>query len=195
MLTGEAVNSTAFFTAFFLVFLAEIGDKTQLTAMVLATRYPWKRIFAGIAAAFALLNLGAVLIGKLLYSLLPFFWIQLVSGILFLFFGVTTLMARADDDGRSEGEGRPHGPTFTAFSMIFFAELGDKTQLATTSLAARYDSPLSVFLGSTLALWSVSLVGIFLSKQISRYIPLFYMHKAAGGLFLIFGAVILYRAF
>jgi putative Ca2+/H+ antiporter (TMEM165/GDT1 family) len=189
------VNTTAFVSAFILVFLAEVGDKTQLTAMVLAIRYPWKRIFVGIAAAFALLNLGAVLIGKLLYSLLPFFWIQLISGLLFLFFGVTTLMARPDGDGKNEDTVKPHGPAFTAFSMIFFAELGDKTQLATTSLAARYDSPGAVFCGSTLALWLVSLLGIFLSKQISRYVPLFHVHRAAGVLFLIFGAVILYRSF
>ncbi len=189
------MNTTALITTFVLVFLAEFGDKTQLTALALSVRYPWKKAFVGIAAAFAVLNLVAVLIGKLLYSLLPFFWIQLVSGLLFLFFGITTLMARPDGDGKGDDGGRPHGPVFTAFSMIFFAELGDKTQLATTSLAARYDAPLTVFCGSTLALWLVSLVGIFLGKQVSRFLPLFYVHRAAGCLFLLFGAIILYRAF
>lgn len=189
------MNTTAFVSTFVLVFLAELGDKTQLTAMLLATRYPWKRIFIGIAAAFALLNLGAVLIGKLLYALLPFFWIQLVAGLLFLFFGVSTLLSHAGGDDEGNRKEKSQGPVFTAFSMIFFAELGDKTQLATTSLAARFDSPLTVFCGSTLALWSVSLIGIFLSRQLRRVMPLFYIHKAAGCLFLLFGVIILYRAF
>ncbi|WP_277059034.1 TMEM165/GDT1 family protein, partial [Trichlorobacter lovleyi] len=60
-----------FFSSFSIIFLAELGDKTQLTAMALATKHPWKKIFIGIALAFALLNVGAVLIGKLLFAFLP----------------------------------------------------------------------------------------------------------------------------
>ena len=78
--------------------------------------------------------------------------------------------------------------------MILLAELGDKTQLVTASLAAQHDAPLAVFAGSTLALWSVSLLGIFAGRQLTRVIPLAYIHKAAGFLFLIFGVVILYQA-
>jgi putative Ca2+/H+ antiporter (TMEM165/GDT1 family) len=79
--------------------------------------------------------------------------------------------------------------------MIFLAEMGDKTQLVTASLAARHDAPLAVFAGSTLALWSVSLLGIFAGRKLIRHVPLSYIHKAAGSLFIIFGAVIIYQAF
>lgn len=185
-----------FASTFGLIFIAELGDKTQLTAMALATRYPWRKIFAGIALAFLLLNIGAVLVGKILFALLPLFWIKLVSGILFIFFGVTTLLARGEDDsGESQQKRSARGPFLTSFVMILFAELGDKTQLVTASLAAQHSSQLAVFVGSTLALWSVSLLGIFLGRQLTRFVPLVYVHRVAGVLFLLFGAVISYGAF
>jgi len=73
------VNTTVFSSTFGIIFLAELGDKTQLTAMALAARYPWRKVFIGLAAAFALLNLAAVLVGSLLFTILPLFWIKLVS--------------------------------------------------------------------------------------------------------------------
>jgi putative Ca2+/H+ antiporter (TMEM165/GDT1 family) len=79
--------------------------------------------------------------------------------------------------------------------MILLAELGDKTQLVTTSLAAQHDAIFAVFSGSTLALWAVSLLGIFLGRQLTRFVPLSVIHKAAGVLFLLFGGIILYQAF
>jgi Ca2+/H+ antiporter, TMEM165/GDT1 family len=192
------MNTTIFLSTFGIIFLAEIGDKTQLTAMTLATHYPWRRVFLGVACAFALLNLGAVVIGGLLFSLLPIFWIKFVSGLLFLFFGVTTLREHYFDVREEEEEEKKHkghGPVFTSFIMIVFAELGDKTQLVTASLAAQHHGSVAVFAGSTLALWAVSLLGIFAGRQLTRWIPLPVIHKAAGFLFLLFGAVILFQAF
>lgn len=191
------MDSRVFFTTFGIIFLAELGDKTQLTAMALATRYPWRPVFLGIAAAFALLNVGAVLIGKVLYAMLPFFWIKLMSGALFLFFGVSTLRASGFDAEEEQSEERRltgKGPLLTSFLMILLAELGDKTQLVTTSLAAQHDALFAVFAGSTLALWAVSLVGMFIGRQLTRFVPLSAIHKAAGGLFLLFGLGILYQA-
>ncbi|GLI36849.1 TMEM165/GDT1 family protein [Geobacter hydrogenophilus] len=189
------MDTAVLMTTFGIIFLAELGDKTQLTAMALAVRYPWKKVFVGIAAAFALLNVGAVLIGKILFAVLPLFWIKLVSGGLFLFFGVTTLRGGEDDDEEKGKKASARGPVVTSFVMILLAELGDKTQLVTTSLAAQYDSPLAVFTGSTLALWLVSLVGIFLGRQLIRVVSLYTIQKAAGVLFLVFGAIVLYQAF
>jgi putative Ca2+/H+ antiporter (TMEM165/GDT1 family) len=192
------VNTTVFLSTFGVIFLAELGDKTQLTAMALAARYPWRKVFFGLAAAFALLNLAAVLVGSLLFSVLPLFWIKLVSGALFLFFGVTTLRVKGFDEAEEVNEEKRlggRGPVVTSFLMILVAELGDKTQLVTASLAAQRDSSFAVFTGSTLALWTVSLIGIFAGRQLTRVISLSTLHKAAGLLFLAFGAVILYQAF
>ena len=190
------MDLNTFLTAFCVIFLAELGDKTQLTAMTLATRYPWKKVFIGVASAFALLNLAAVLLGSLLFSVLPLFWIKIVSALLFLFFGVTTLRTGGfseEEEQEEEGRFRAKGPVATSFFMILLAEIGDKTQLVTASLAAQHDSPLAVFTASTLALWAVSLIGIFAGRKLVRVVPLAVLHKIAGLLFLAFGAGILYQ--
>ena len=185
------MSFSVFMTTFGIVFLAELGDKTQFTAMALAARYPWKKIFFGIAAAFALLNMGAVLLGKLFFAFLPIFWIKAASALLFLGFGVSSLMKKSDDDEEEAGKAGIRGPIMTAFVMILMAELGDKTQLVTASLAAQYDNYYAVFIGSTLALWSVSLLGIFLGAQLSRFVPLKILHKVAGCLFILFTLIII----
>ena len=128
------MEQTIFLSTFGLIFLAELGDKTQLTAMALALRYPWQRIFVGIAAAFFVLNLAAVVVGKVLFLLLPIFWVTLVSALLFLYFGYSTLR-HACDTGEDDDGPPPTAATAvrTAFIMIFMAELGDKTHLVTAS--------------------------------------------------------------
>lgn len=191
------MEQAIFLSTFGLIFLAELGDKTQLTAMALAMRYPWQRIFVGIAAAFVVLNLAAVLVGKVLFLLLPLFWVTLISGLLFLYFGYSTLRYACDSE---DDDGPP--PTAatafrTAFIMIFMAELGDKTQLVTASQAAQHSDSLVglslVFAASTLALWSVSLLGIFAGKQLVRFIPLCWIHRTAGFIFLVFGVLALWK--
>lgn len=188
-----------FFSTFALIFLAELGDKTQLTAMALALRYPWRRIFVGIAAAFVILNLAAVLIGKVLFLLLPLFWVTLVSALLFLYFGYSTLRHACDGEDGDAPPPTAASAVRTAFVMIFMAELGDKTQLVTASQAARYSGSAagmaSVFSASTLALWSVSLLGIFAGRQLVRHIPVCWIHRAAGVMFLLFGLLMGIRCF
>lgn len=191
------MQTTIFLSTFGLIFLAELGDKTQLTALALAMRYPWKRIFVGIALAFMVLNLAAVIVGKVLFLLLPLFWVTLASALLFLYFGFITLRNACNIDEEDEPTPSAAGAARTAFIMIFIAELGDKTQLVTASQAARYSSGLSgmciVFAASTLALLLVSLLGIFAGKQLLRIVPLCWIHRVAGLMFLLFGATTLWK--
>ena len=191
------MESGIFLGTFGLIFLAELGDKTQLTAMALAMRYPWQKIFVGIAAAFVVLNLAAVLVGKLLFLLLPIFWVTLVSGCLFLYFGYSTLKNACNDDDENAPPPTAATAARTAFIMIFMAELGDKTQLVTASQAARHSGSIadasSVFAASTLALWLVSLLGIFAGRQLVRIVPLIWIHRAAGAMFLVFGIATLLK--
>lgn len=190
---------STFISSFGLIFLAELGDKTQLTAMALALRYPWKRIFIGIAAAFTVLNLAAVLVGKLLFLVLPLFWVTLVSALLFLYFGYSTLRHACDTGDDETAPPTAADAVRTAFLMIFMAELGDKTQLVTASQAAQHSGSLSgtftVFVASTLALWLVSLIGIFAGKQLVKYIPVCWIHRTAGVMFLVFGVAMGWRLF
>ena len=192
------MNYTVFFSVFAIIFLAELGDKTQLTAMTLAMKFPWLKSFIGIAAAFALLNAGAVTAGRVLFDYLPLFWIKLISAGLFLFFGVATLLGKGfnkeDEESREKTFGN-RGAVTTSFAMIFLAEMGDKTQLVTASLAAQHDAPMAVFTGSTMALWLVSLLGIFAGRQLNRFVPLARIHQAAGSLFVIFGLVTAWQAY
>ncbi len=188
---------SVFLSTFGLIFLAELGDKTQLTAMALAVRYPWRRIFIGVAAAFVVLNLAAVLVGRVLFMMLPMFWVTLASALLFLYFGYSTLRHACDSD---DDEGPVPGAADvirTAFIMIFMAELGDKTQLVTASQAAVHSQSWAsmgeVFIASTLALWTVALIGIFAGKQLMKVIPLCWIHRAAGGIFLVFGLAMMWR--
>ena len=181
-----------------MIFLAELGDKTQLTAMALALRYPWQRIFVGIAAAFVVLNLAAVLIGKVLFLLLPIFWVTLVSALLFLYFGYSTLRhACAQDDDEAPP---PTAATAsrTAFIMIFMAELGDKTQLVTASQAAQHSDSLhgDEYASLQHPRWRCGwcrCIGIFAGKQLVRFIPLCWIHRTAGFMFLVFGVVALWK--
>lgn len=186
-------------STFGLIFLAELGDKTQLTSMALALRYPWKRIFIGIAAAFAVLNLAAVLVGRILFMVLPIFWVTLVSALLFFFFGYSTLRTSCTAEEDDNLPPTAADAVRTAFLMIFMAELGDKTQLVTASQAAQHSTSiggmLGVFIASTLALWSVSLIGIFAGKQLVKVIPVCWIHRTAGFMFLVFGAVMGWRLF
>ncbi|MDF1555377.1 MAG: TMEM165/GDT1 family protein [Deferrisomatales bacterium] len=184
---------TVFLSVFGLIFVAELGDKTQLAAMALATRYPWRPVLLGIAAAFVALNLAAVVVGKVLFLVLPLSWIQLASAGLFLFFGVATLRAANSDTEETAGE-RSRNPLLGSFLLILLAELGDKTQLATASLAAQYDAPVAVFAGSTLALWSVSLLAVLVGARLTRYVPMAVVHRVAGVLFLGFAGLALYQA-
>lgn len=174
-----------------MIFFAELGDKTQLTALALATRYPWKKVLAGIALAFVVLNAAAVLVGRALFEFVPLTWIKVACAALFLYFGVSTLRHRGDDEGDDDdagATGRKRGAFATAFSMILVAELGDKTQIVTAGLAAQHASQASVFVGSTLALWTVSALGVLIGTQLSRWVPMSRVRIVAGVLFLLFGA-------
>lgn len=193
------MDLSIFISTFGLIFLAELGDKTQLTAMALALRYPWKRIFVGIAAAFFVLNLAAVLVGRILFLVLPLFWVTLVSALLFLYFGYSTLRHACDSENDDGSPPTAADAVRTAFLMIFMAELGDKTQLVTASQAAVHATSLTgmstVFVASTLALWLVSLIGIFAGKQLVKVIPVCWIHRTAGLMFLVFGLAMGWRLF
>ena len=179
-------------STFGVVFVAELGDKTQFAAMALATRHPWRPVFVGLAAAFVLLNATAVLVGQLLFGLVPLAWIRLASAALFLWFGISTLRGSGDEEGAAASADR-RGPVASAFLLILLAELGDKTQVVTASLAAQHASRWAVFAGSTAALWSVSLLGLLLGRQLMRMVPLAAVRWAAGLLFLAFGAAMAWQ--
>jgi len=174
------------FTVFTVIFLLELPDKTALAALLLATRHRPLPVFLGAAAAFIIQSAVAVAAGSLL-SLLPREPIRIGAGLLFL--GMAALLVRRNlrkveaDEERAvdQEEVRHHRPFITAFSVVFVAEWGDLTQLATAALQARYQQPVVVFVAATLALWAVSAIAVALGNRLGAWIPERPLQFAAAG--------------
>jgi putative Ca2+/H+ antiporter (TMEM165/GDT1 family) len=183
---------TALFTSFFLVALAEMADKTQLLTLSLACRYPARTVLMGVALAIGLLNLVAVAAGALLGQLLPIMWVKVAAGVLFVGFGVWTLLARGDDE--EEGEDVKTGPgrnaVLAVMGAFIIAEIGDKTQLATFTLAARYETWLAyalVWLGATLGMLLANGLAIGGGALLASRMPRRLLMRLSGVLFLVVG--------
>ena len=187
------MDYAALVIAFTLLFLAEMGDKTQLMAMTLAHRYRVLPVVIGTFAAFALLNLLAVLVGEGLARIVPRNAVLVVAGLLFLLFAWRSWRDGAEEP--TEATTIDHRRAWlTSFTLIFVAELGDKTQLAMVALAAKTGALWSVYIGGTLALWTVSLLGILVGHTLLRRIEPRWVHRAAALLFLVFGLLALGQA-
>lgn len=173
-------------TVFTVIFLLELPDKTALAALLLATRHRPLPIFLGAAAAFVIQSAVAVLAGSL-FSLLPREPIRIGAGLLFLV--MAALLVRrnlrkeeAEEERAVEQEEvKHHRPFVTAFLVVFVAEWGDLTQLATAALQARYRDPVVVFVAATLALWAVSAIAVALGNRLGAWIPERPLQFAAAG--------------
>ena len=181
---------TVIATAFVLVLPVELPDKTLFATLVLATRFAPLPVFVGVGAAFGLQVAIAVTAGSLL-SLLPE---ALVSGVVALLFLVgAVILWRSAGAGPEDEEldETPAAPSFfraaaISFGVLFAAEWGDLSQLATAGLAARYDEPFSVFAGAWAALLVVSGLAVFLGKKLADRLPIALIRRVAAGLFLVF---------
>ena len=179
--------------AFVLVLPVELPDKTLFASLVLATRFPPLPVFVGVGTAFGLQVAIAVTAGSLL-SLLPE---ALVTGVVALLFLVGAVIlwrsAGEAEDGGEAAETREQTSFLRAaaisFGVLFAAEWGDLSQLATAGLAARYDAPVSVFVGSWAALLVVSGLAVFLGKKLADRLPIALIRRVAAGLLLVFAAV------
>ena len=178
-------------SAFSLLFLAEMGDKSQLLAMTLACRYRTTTVIAGTFAAFAVLNLLAVLVGQALFASLPQGWLLATAGALFLIFAYRSWQDSDGEDDTGADCQPERGGLVTSFLLIFVAELGDKTQLAMVALVAGTGDLWAVFAGGTLALWTVSLLGILFGAALVRRLPTRWVHRGAAVLFTAFGLLAL----
>jgi putative Ca2+/H+ antiporter (TMEM165/GDT1 family) len=176
--------------AFILVLPVELPDKTLFATLVLATRFKPLPVFVGVGTAFGLQVAIAVTAGSLL-SLLPE---ALVSGVVALLFLVgAVILWRSATSGPEDEElaETPEHPSFLktaaiSFGVLFAAEWGDLSQLATAGLAARYDAPVSVFIGSWAALLVVSGLAVFLGRKLADRLPIAMIRRVAAGLFLVF---------
>lgn len=180
----------AFLTALFLVTIAEMGDKTQLLAMAFATKFKARKVLTGVFIATILNHALAVALGELLTTKIPISYIQITASISFIGFGLWTL--RGD---KLEGEDKKKtrfGPIGTVSIAFFIAELGDKTQLATIALAAKYHSPVYILMGTTIGMLVADALGIWLGVLMGKKIPEKVVKAVSAGIFILFGVLGLY---
>lgn len=171
-------------TTFALIFLAELGDKTQLVCMTLAARHrPWP-VFWGALLAFILLNVLAVLFGSALSAWIPKNVLILIVAALFALFGLQALRASGEEEeGEEVAEKSGHGILIQAFLMIFLAELGDKTQIAVIGMASTAD-PIPVWIGATVALGASSALGVAVGRTLLQKISKKMLGRVSGIFFL-----------
>jgi putative Ca2+/H+ antiporter (TMEM165/GDT1 family) len=173
------------------VALGEIGDKTQLLALLLAARY--RRpvpIIAGILVATLANHAAAGVLGTWLTRVIDPAWMRWVLGLSFLAVAVWMLVPDEAGDAEGAGSGRlgVFGITVVAF---FLAEMGDKTQIATVMLAARYDALLAVTAGTTLGMMIANVPAVLLGDKAVKFVPIEWVHRIAAAVFAVIGVAVL----
>ena len=180
--------------SFGVIFVAELGDKSQLMALAFATRYRAVPVLIGITIATAVVHLVSVVIGAGLGAALPTNWITLAAGLAFFGFAAWTL--RGDElSGDEAGKvNRSAKSAIVAASAAFFlAELGDKTMLATITLATQHGW-FGTWLGSTLGMVAADALAILVGRLLGKHLPERVIRFGAAALFAIFGIWLIVEA-
>ena len=173
-----------------LVFIAELGDKTQLVALGFGARYRLAPVLAGVAAAYALTNLLSVVVGGLLGAAFPTRAIGLVGGGLFIGFALWTLRSGDDEEEDGAAAADDRSVFLSVAVAMFVAELGDKTMLATATLAAQGD-PVMVWIGATIGIILAGTLGVLLGRFFGARLPERVTRIGSAVLFAGFGLVLI----
>ncbi|WP_313409738.1 TMEM165/GDT1 family protein [Aeromicrobium sp.] len=178
----------AVFIAAALVFVAELGDKSQIMAMTFATRYRARTVILGMGIACAVINLASALVGEALGQFIPQDVLRIVAGIVFLVFAALTAWSLRGDEHEEEPSVVPHsGRALLAVGLAFaLAELGDKTMFATMTLATQYPW-FWVWIGSTIGMLVSITLAVLLGKQVLKVLPVRAVHAVAALLFAALG--------
>jgi putative Ca2+/H+ antiporter (TMEM165/GDT1 family)/protein-S-isoprenylcysteine O-methyltransferase Ste14 len=170
------------------VFVAELGDKSQLMALAFATRYRSWTVIVGITVATSVVHLLSVAVGHGLGEALPTGWISLVAAVMFVGFGAWTLRGDALSDSEQAKAARVGGSALLAVTVAFFlAELGDKTMLATITLATQHGWA-GVWVGSTVGMVAADALAIVVGRRLGRLLPERTIAVGAAVLFFVFGS-------
>jgi putative Ca2+/H+ antiporter (TMEM165/GDT1 family) len=179
-------------SSFLLVAISEMGDKTQLLAFSLASKYrrPWV-VMGGILAATILNHTLASSVGEWVSTQVP---PRVMAGVLaatFIGFGFWTLKPDTlDADARTDR----FGPFLTTTILFFLAEMGDKTQLATVALAAEFKSIVLVTTGTTLGMLASDGLAVFLGERLAQRVQMKWVRAVAAGVFFVFGLASAWKA-
>jgi putative Ca2+/H+ antiporter (TMEM165/GDT1 family) len=181
-----------FATVFGVIFIAELPDKTALAALLLATRHRPLLVFVGASLALTVQSIIAVAAGSLLAQL-PSSIVHVASGLLFIACAVLMWVRRQDDDAASStahdatGFWRALG---SVFMVVFVAEWGDLTQIGTAGFQAKYHAGLTIFAASSLALWCVAAIAVFVGNRAGRLLEPALTQRVAAVVFAIIGVLL-----
>jgi putative Ca2+/H+ antiporter (TMEM165/GDT1 family) len=186
------MHLTPLIVSFLLIGIAELGDKTQILTLALAAKYPMEKVIYGIFSATAALMLIAVLVGGVIQKLVPMIFISILAGAFFIIYGliiIAPIKKAEEKEEVSSSAIKSKDPFWIVFGSFFLAEIGDKTQLATFAMTAKYGSPVQIWIGATLGMVMVNLFGIVIGNVLRDYMPEKMINYLTGGLFIIFGAL------
>ena len=170
---------------FISVGLAELGDKTQLAVLCLASKTKkYVQLLLGVILAFAITDGLAILLGNFITAHIPILYIKIVSGAIFIIFGLITLLNNKTEDAQCELK----QPFTSGFLLILVSEMGDKTQIASGLFATKYN-PIVVFIGVLSALTVLSIMAVYLGKFIALKMNKRAISKVAGIVFVMLGVL------
>jgi Ca2+/H+ antiporter, TMEM165/GDT1 family len=178
----------ALINSFLLVFVSEMGDKTQLLALVLAAKFRKPiPIMLGILVATILNHALASFVGSYITNYISAEILKWALGATFVGFGLWMLIPDKDEGISDKYK---WGPFLTTSVAFFFAEMGDKTQLATVALGAKFMAPLMVTIGTTLAMLAADGLAVFFGAKFTNRIPMILVNRIASAIFILFGIAI-----
>jgi len=184
----------AFLVSFGVIFVAELGDKSQLMALTFATRYRPLAILIGITIATAVVHAFSVLVGAVIGTHVPTTTLTLLGGIAFLGFAAWTWRGDSLDDEEAARAQRDNRSAVVAACVAFFlAELGDKTMLATITLATT-EGFLGTWIGSTVGMVAADALAILVGQQLAKRVSEKVIRYAAAASFVVFGALLVAEA-
>lgn len=185
----------AFLLSTAVIFIAELGDKSQLMAMTFATRFKTVPVLIGITAATAIVHLISVIVGAALGAAIPTRPISIIAAIAFVGFGFWTLRGdqlTEEDEARSAGISNRNA-IIAVGTVFFLAELGDKTMLATITLATT-EGLVGTWLGSTLGMVAADALAIVVGRQMGARLPERAIRIGAAIAFFVFAAILFLEA-
>ncbi len=175
-------------SAFVLILMAELGDKTQLSVISLSCNYKWQHVFVGAMLAFLVVDGVSVAIGGTLLTLVPLSIVQIASGVVFIIFGVVPFLRKEKNNDIYPVKKRSNVPLISSFLLIALMELGDKTQILTITLAAQ-SSPILVLIGMLSAFMLLTGAAVFLGAKLVSRLPTKLLKIGTSTLFIILGII------
>ena len=184
----------AFWISTGVVALGEMGDKTQLLAVLLAARFKKPApIILGILLATLANHALAGAVGGWVAAFLGPDVLRWVIGLSFIAMAVWMMVPDSIDDDLAEQKGAPRGVLLTTVVAFFLAEMGDKTQIATVALAARYSDAVMVVAGTTLGMMLANVPAVYLGDKIAKNVSMLWVHGVSAAIFVVLGLLTLFN--